>query len=406
MEVDIPIRKIPISDKTLGTEKRKILEGLKNGDLRRFGGTVRKSPGTPDGGEIVAHLRDMFGGQGDGSPTQLPNAPSPLSGQASQALSKTLQLSQVAAAASVLNLGVSIAGFAYMAKRMNDIQRDLATLEQRMEDGFDHIDEKLDVVLRRIEEVRYIVKANHVQGEMLLEEVRAIRDALFGQQKGELLAALEMVDVGESELEDHLQTFKTVRYAMEEELRNPPAFRTVHRLIEVGMRFRVWTMAAAAEALVLARLNEEEAAARRYQEAGNFALERGRQWVNRGLPDPDWTLWANRAFEESISEDRLHRLASLFEDDLSRSRLRGMKGEGAVQHDSYVSKLTDEEKRKHEGLAALTDTAVEVGHRLKSNATELHFCRGHGISPTQWQQLDSDDGTPVMLIPEKHSDWA
>lgn len=406
MQVDIPVRKIPISDKTLGTEQQKILEGLKNGDLRRFGGTVRKSPGTPDGGEIVAHLRDMSGGQGEGSPTQLPNALSPLSGQASQALSKTLQLSQVAAAASVLNLGVSIAGFAYMAKRMNDLQRDLATLEQKMEDGFDHIDEKLDVVLRRIEEVRYIVKANHVQGEILLEEVRAIRDALFGQQKGELLAALEMVDVGESELKDHLQTFKTVRHAMEEELRNPPAFRTVHRLIDVGMRLRVWTMAAAAEALVLVRLNEEKAAARRYEEAGSFVLQRGRQWVNRGLPDPDWTLWANRAFEESVSEDRLFRLASLFEDDLSRSRLRRMTGQGAVQHDPYVSQLTDAEKRKHEGLAALADTSVEIGHRMKSNAAELHFCQDQGIALTEWQKIGSEDGEPLMLIPKEQGEWA
>lgn len=405
MEISETIRFIPITDETLGTEQRKILEGLKNGEFRRFGGVIRKSPGSPDGGEIVGHLRDIMGSQGDGSPLRIPNAPSPLSGQASQALSKTLQLSQVAAAASVLNLGVSIAGFAYMAKRMNDLQRDLAALEQKMEEGFDRIDEKLDVVLRRIEEVRYIVKANHVQGETLLEEVRAIRSALFGQQKGELLAALEMVDVGESELEDQLQTFKQVRYAMEEELQNPPAFRNVHRLIEVGMRLRVWAMAAAAEALALVRLDEEEVANDRYEEAGDFALDSARQWVERGLPDPDWTLWANRAFEESVSEDRLQRLASLFEDDLSRSRLRHVKGEGAIEHDSYVSKLTDQEQTKHEGLAALTDTAVEVGHRLKSNAAELRFCQEHGVSLDQWQQIGSNDSQPLMLVPEEKTDW-
>ncbi|MCS3952784.1 hypothetical protein [Salinibacter ruber] len=406
MEVNEFFRRIPITDNTLGTEHPEILEGLRNGDLRRFGGVIHKSPGSPDGGEIVAHLRDLVGGDGQPSPVQIPDSPPPLSGQASQALSETLQMSQVAAAASVLNLGVSIAGFAYMAKRMNDLQRDLATLQQKMEEGFDRINEKLDVVLRRLEEIGHIVTANHVQGETLLEEVRAIRSALFGEQKGELLAALEMVDVGESELEDHLQTFKKVRYAMEEELQNPPAFRNVHRVIDVGMRLRVWAMAAAAEALALVRLNEEQAAAARYDEASDFVLDRGREWVNQGLPEPDWTLWANSAFEDSVSEDRLHRLASLFEDDLSRSRLRQKTGEGAVQHDAYANKLTEEEKCKHDSLAALADTAVEVGHRLGSNGAEIRFCREHGIPVDQWQQIGSDDGTPLMLIPEKQSDWA
>jgi hypothetical protein len=406
MMVDELVHQIPITDNTLAAEQIDILEGLQNGDLRRFGGVIRKSPGSPDGGEIVAHLRDLFNQNGQHSPVQLPDSPSPLSGKASRALSKTLQLSQVTAAASVLNLGVSIAGFAYLAKRMNSLQADIATLETKIQNGLDDIDEKLDRVLRRIEEVRYIVKANHVQGKTLLREVRAIRRSLFGQQKGELLAALEMVDVGESVIEDHLQTLKKVRHAMEEELRNPPPFRNVHQLVDIGMRLRVWAMAAAAEALALVRLNKEDAAAQQYEAAGGFALKCGRNWVNRGLPDPDWTLWANRAFEESVAEDRLFRLASLFEDDLSRSRLRRMTGQGAVQHDPYVSQLTDAEKRKHEGLAALADTSVEIGHRMKSNAAELHFCQDQGIALTEWQKIGSEDDEPLMLIPKEQGEWA
>jgi hypothetical protein len=192
---------------------------------------------------------------------------------------------------------------------------------------------------------------------------------------------------------------------MEEELRDPPAFRNVHRLIDVGMRLRAWAMAASAEALALARLNEQEAAATRYDEAGDFALNRAQQWVERGLPDPDWTLWANSAFEESVSEDRLHRIADLFEDDLSRSKLRQMKGEGAVQHDSYIGKLNDGEKRKHEGLAALSDTGVELGHRLKTKSDELRFCQEHNISLDRWQQIGSEEDAPVMLVPQSRGDW-
>ena len=404
--LDTLVSQIPITDIPQGTEHHAVLEGLRTGEFVRYGGVIRHSAGTPEGGQIVAHLRDVFAQEG---PQETPSPVFPglssLNGGAAKALTSTLQMSQVAAAASVLNLGVSIAGFAYMAKRMNDLQNDLALLDQRMEAGFDHIDNKLEAVLVRLEEIRHVVHANHQQGQALLGEVRSIRDALFGQQKGKLLAALEMVDVGASTLENNLQTFKEVRHAMAEELRGGAASWSLQHLMDTGVRFRLWALATAAEALALLRLNKEANAIECYEKAAAFATGCAQQWMERGLPTPDWTIWANRRFEDSVSNERLFRLATALEDDTSRAHLLRRQGEGAIQHDLYVRELSDDEKQEHVGLASLADTAVEVANRLDSNATEIRMCHRHGIPIDDWQRLGQNRTEPLLLLPKQQNEW-
>ena len=398
---------IPITDIPQGTEHQGILEGLRAGEYVRHGGIIRHTAGNPEGGQIVAHLRDVFSQPGpQDTPVPVAPGPSSLSGGAAKALTSTLQMSQVAAAASVLNVGVSIAGFAYMAKRMNDLQNDLAMLGRKIEAGFEHIDSKLDAVLVRLEEIRYVVRATYEQNQTLLNEVRAIRNALFGQQKGRLVAALEMADVGASTLEDNLRTFKEVRHAMAEELRSDATSWSVQHLMDAGIRFRLWALAASAEALALLRLNKETAAAQRYEDAARFATACARQWIEHGLHTPDWTIWANRRFEDSVSDERLFRLATALEEDTSRAHLLRRQGEGALQHDPYVRQLSDDKKQEHESLAALADMAVEVAHRLESNAAEIRMCRRRGISLDDWQRLGQNRTEPLLLLPRQRDAWA
>jgi hypothetical protein len=318
-------------------------------------------------------------------------------------------MSQVAAAASVLNLGVSVAGFAYMAKRMNDLQRDLATLDRKMESRFDRVDEQLEAVLYRLEEVREIVLSNQVQGEVLREEIRALRNAVLGQQKSRLVTALEMVDLGQSSLEEHLKTFKEVRHAMEDELKKPAPLRDARRLIDVGVRFRVWATAAAAEALALANLQtnlqKREEAAQQYSRHGETALNMARSWVKQGLPEGDWTIWAHRRFDETVSDERRNRLARSLNPSEPQARRRRKEGQGAVRNDAHVSGLDDDRKRQYDGLAALADTAVEVGERLQSNGIEVRRCMKADVSLDEWQQVGKGSDSPVLLVPSSE-DWS
>ena len=108
---------------TLLVKDSAIIQGLLDGSLKRFGGVIREAAT----GRIVRHLLET-----PGLTNQLMTLPlSPVLGGASlitnlvgqgvtihkldkmqQQLLSVLQLSQIAAGASVLNLGVSIAGFA------------------------------------------------------------------------------------------------------------------------------------------------------------------------------------------------------------------------------------------------------------------------------------------------------
>jgi len=404
MDIQTYIKQIPITDISQGTDATDIARGLADGRYRRHGGIIREAPGKPTGGQIIAHLRDIGDVNGQGSSLNIPGGGASPSGALSKTLQSTLKMSQVAAAASVLNLGVSVAGFAYMAKRMNDLQSDLARLDRKLDGRFDHVDEQLAAVLVRLDEIRHVVHANHAHGVALREEVRAVRDALFGAQKGRLMAALEMVDVGESTLESNLQIFKEVRHALQEELQDPPSFRSAERLVDVGVRLRVWSIAAAAEALALVRLGKTEAAVQQYRSSGTTAHQLSRSWVRSALPEADWTIWAHSRFERTVGNERLQRVARTMKPRQSPDQFNRARSSGAIRNDAYVTRLTEDQKARHDSAATLADAAVEVGDRLSSNAEEIRLCVNNGISIEEWQDIGASTGQPLLLLPS-NDDW-
>ena len=134
-----------------------IIQGLLNGSLTRYGGVIRETAT----GRIVRHLAE--------SPSLTNNLMSltanPILGganlvtnavghgitinklnQIQQMLPSILQMSQIAAGASVINAGISVAGFAYMGYKLDRIQISLGKMQQSMEAGFKNIDERLNVL--------------------------------------------------------------------------------------------------------------------------------------------------------------------------------------------------------------------------------------------------------------------
>jgi hypothetical protein len=145
-------------DATFLVKNKEIVECLLDGSMTRYGGVIRWSKYTEKAGQIVCHLAET-----PGLTNQLTNIPfSPLLGGTNiighgltyhklmgieKTLSSVMGLTQIAAGASVLNLGVSIAGFAYMGYKLHQIQNKLGQIQQSMEAGF----ERLESGLNRIE---------------------------------------------------------------------------------------------------------------------------------------------------------------------------------------------------------------------------------------------------------------
>src|SRR4028118_1157106 len=117
-------------DTTLLVNNPEIIKGLLDGSMQRYGSVIRWAAGTENGGQIVRHLAET-----PGLTSKLTTVPfSPILGGVDvighglryhklmgieKTLSSVMGLTQITAAASVLNLGVSIAGFVYMGYKLD-----------------------------------------------------------------------------------------------------------------------------------------------------------------------------------------------------------------------------------------------------------------------------------------------
>lgn len=133
-------------DTTLLVNNPEIIKALLDGSMQRYGSVIRWAAGTENAGQIVHHLAET-----PELTSKLMGMPfSPILGGVDvinhglnyhkligieKTLSSVMGLTQIAAGASVLNLGVSIAGFAYMGYKLHQIQKTLGHIQQSMQEG-------------------------------------------------------------------------------------------------------------------------------------------------------------------------------------------------------------------------------------------------------------------------------
>lgn len=132
-----------------------IVSGLNSGDLTRIGGVVREAAS----GRIVAHLQEV--GRGTDA--------------LQQGLKAVAGLSQIAAGASVLNLGVSAIGFAYTAHRLNQISSAISSMHNDMTMRFDAV----DAAVSRIDGQLGYLTALAVENRDVQQQIRAGVSALI-----------------------------------------------------------------------------------------------------------------------------------------------------------------------------------------------------------------------------------
>jgi hypothetical protein len=142
-----------------------IIKGLASGDLVRYGSVIRWAAGVGEHpGSIFKHLVETLGITN--KLLTLPVTPvstgvdvightmtyhkllgidQRLVGM-SQNLNQVLGLSQLAAGAGILNVGISIAGFAYMGYKLHQMQKSINFLQQTVEKGFSDVNRRLDTM--------------------------------------------------------------------------------------------------------------------------------------------------------------------------------------------------------------------------------------------------------------------
>ncbi|MFJ3449560.1 hypothetical protein ACIPM0_15260 [Pseudomonas sichuanensis] len=107
-----------------------IIEGIKSGLFKVWGGVVRYAAGHPKGGQIVGHLQ--FPGDATQAAEQLAMLQQTLSGvEGALGVLQSLQYANLAL--SGLNLAVSVAGFAIVCKKLNGISEQLQRQSEKLD---------------------------------------------------------------------------------------------------------------------------------------------------------------------------------------------------------------------------------------------------------------------------------
>ena len=260
-----------------------IAAGLRNGDLLRHGGEIRTAPGRPGAGTIKYLLRDTFT-RGE----VLQNLAEPIT-QLSEGVQQMMGMTQVAAAASVLNLGVSIVGFAAMYHKLGRIQKAVDLVGRKIDHLGAHLDERLGAIDYRLVELRYLAGLSAGRLEESLVRLQEIRGDLFHSKVAVVVALAERLARAQPPedrlLEEASHRLAEVRIWLEQSLAvaRVEADRP-EQFADLFMRFRLWAMTAALEVQVARRTG----ALRRAVELATAAAQGSRlasgRWASAIMP--------------------------------------------------------------------------------------------------------------------------
>ena len=207
-----------------------IIQGLINGTLTRHGGVIREAAT----GQIVRHLVESPALTGK----LMTFAANPLLGAASvavdavghgvnfhqlnqvkQLLTPILGLSQIAAGASVLNVGISAVGFAYMGYKLNQIQTSLGKMQQSMEAGFKNIDDRLDALSGQLAYLHLLVQENRQGQIQLADAINQLHRTILIKEIAELRAELIAKDrFPDTSIQSALKVASKVRMIMSDQV--------------------------------------------------------------------------------------------------------------------------------------------------------------------------------------------
>lgn len=363
-------------------------------DFERYGGVLRIAPGDSKGrgGQIAAHLQDRPGF----NPADL--------GQVSP-LATTF--SGVAALTGVLNLGVSIAGFAIMNNKLNKLTEELRELQAVTQDGFSRVDARLDQLEAHLLDIKLVTCRTAVEVVDLRHDVADIGRLLDAERFARLAMLAERVCEGKS-LDDPARFavltdgFAELRHFFSLALGGrPPEALNLKFVRDLGY-FQAWSATLALEAQC-------------YWASGNLDEGLARFGANL-VPYADSARRYATALVGSVPG---RFLAPGVEDVRSETFVRwmqhiepvpGTKGEvlrhWTARRDSYLADNGISPARFLDELsppAILAEgTAVErlLGsvERLDSHRLVLHACHRRGLSPRQWEAFASPAGDDSSLF--------
>jgi hypothetical protein len=411
-------------DTTLLANDRPIIEGLVTGSLKRFGGVIRD----PSNGRIVKHLleapqtsealmkapmpnllggiRAMVDTVGHGASIRKLNA-------VQQTLSSALQVSQVAAAASVLNLGVSMVGFAYMGYKMNQLQKSMSAMQERMNARFDRVDAKLEALAGQLNYLLLLAEANAYEQQRLSASLAELHRAVLVEQLAELHSWLEHLSrFPEDSPKDAIRAASKARQTLSDHaVRVTPEFEPRVMLV-ADISIRGWAVATATEANLLMQLGQHREARQVIENEHPRFSALAEQWAMALLADPRPHLQTAYRFEAErfrsyVLPERVERIVRIHDADrsLPPQRRRWAANDAAIELEmSHNAQLDTSWTHRQLAIAEYLDGLSELASRLETVGAFARECETRRLRSSRDVLPGLDAAPGVYVLPASGAD--
>lgn len=422
-----------------------IIQGLIDGSLVRYGSVIRQASGFANGGQIVKHLAEA------------PNLTNSLMGIASnpimgtvnagvnaightvtinkimgieKVLSQVMGLTQIAAGASVLNLGVSVAGFAYMGYKLHQMQKSIGNLQQTMEAGFskvearlnsldekmsqgfnvvleglNHLDNRLNVVSGQLAYLYLLVNDSREKQENLGKAISNIHKAMLIEKISYLQAELE--DLNRFPDDSPRQALKTASatrlFLASQAMQSSPQLEA-DLLLNSDVAIQGWAIATATEANLLLQMGRHQEAKGMLREEINKFKQVANNWGNGLINDGNSSLstvyrFSASPFNNYIAGERVTRITQICSKDfnLNEDQIRRKKNEVNVEFEmSYAQQRYPKSWVYQQiAIAEYLDSLSELVARLESLEAFAELCESRNVKSSK--EILPDKNTPSGL---------
>lgn len=383
---------------TLLLEKLDIIEGLRTGVYVRRGGVVRVAQGVPDGGQIICHLAEAPPSSDDFIVS--PKTP----------LSPLLQVGQIAATASVINLGVTIAGFVYMNHKLDRLQQSVNQIQTLLSRGLAELGGKLDVALEGLHYLLLFAVEGRAEQERLQQAVTELHRTVLFSHLAEMQASwLDLRRFPDSSPREAIKAATKARHVFQEMATRISPTNSPRDILLVDTTIQGWAVATAAEFMLLLKANKADEAMAIAKEAADALRRCGREWAHHLLRSPHSDLstayrFGVERFQDKITAERVERIARLspFDESVSMEAARRRRDEADVE--LRLSRNTDLDvgwDRSQLAVAEFLDGFSELLERIESMVEFAKLCLEAGQPAENILPKEGAPGEIYILEPKR-----
>ncbi|MBE9019842.1 hypothetical protein IQ272_27660 [Chroococcidiopsidales cyanobacterium LEGE 13417] len=423
-------------DTTLLVNNPYIIKGLLDGSMKRYGSVIRWAAGTENAGQIVRHLVEA-----PGLTNTVINGAKVIGEGVNyykligieKTLSSVMGLTQIAAGASVLNLGVSILGFAYMGYKLHQIQKQLGHLQQSMEEGFDRIEaslyrieggikegfsqvgatldrveHRLDIISGQLGYLFLLVEDNRQKQQSLAKAISHIHQAMLIKEIAALNAELDdRKRFPDESSRESLKVASRVRLFLANQALQATPELDAELMLNTDISIQGWAVATATEAHLLLEIGQ-------YQEARELLAvevpkfkQVAERWGHELISDKNSYLsttyrFTHPRFQEYISPERVERIIEISPSDraLSLEHIRAKKIHIDVEFEMSHSSQWDEAwLHRQIAVAEYLDTLSELSARLDGLQSFAALCESRNVSSSRNLLPDSNAAPGLYVLP-------